>query len=397
MIELVYVMFLLSGLVKTFLISYAAGLMVVDITLLCAIIMAGTYIFHFSKDFFFKSKFYIVDSSKPIVFTLLAFFLWMNVTLLYTRSPGYCYTKVFMFLTVCVALVFPLLYRGFNARRFFDLFVYLGSGLIFLYTALLPAVYSTYIRSAEYREMVVKYLDIGYLAGAIILILAFACPRMNRVFKILLLGVNVWTLMVSAGRGPIVFLAIILLIKFAVSFVTFMKKSWKLNLKNIFYAAAGVCSFGAAIYYLTDKYALLIERSIFRLLQLMNPEVSTGIMLRISQIAFSLDSIFENAGNFLFGRGIGSFGILYEGVDERLYPHNVVLEIWFELGFVGAALFILLLFLYFKKIRLHFNFVLIFVYLFLNSLKSYSIIDSRIMFGLFSVLLVYLTQKNENL
>ena len=393
MIELIYTLFLFSGLFKTFFISYAPAFMAVDFTLLCALILTGAYTLRFSRDFFFESKFFLVDSSKSIVFTLLLFFLWMNVTLLYTRSPGYCYTKIFMFLTVFVALAFPLVYRGFNPRRFSHLFAYLGSGLVFVYTALLPNVYSTYLRSAEFREMVVKYLDIGFLAGAIILVLAFACPRMNRFVKVLLMVINIWTLILSAARGPMVFLSLVLLIRFAVSFVAFMRKSWTLNLKNVFYIAMGLGFFGAAVYYLTDKYALLVERSIYRILQLIDPEVSTGIMMRISQIGYSLDKIFENTANFLLGLGIGSFGILYEGVDKRMYPHNMVLEIWFEMGFIGALLLMVLLFLYFKKIRCNFNFVLILAYLLLNSLKSYSIIDLRVMFGLFSVLLVYVAQS----
>ena len=153
----------------------------------------------------------------------------------------------------------------------------------------------------------------------------------------------------------------------------------------------GVGLLGTAAYYLIDRYALLLERSISRLMMLLDPKGSESIVERITQVSYSFDRIFENAGNFLFGLGIGSFGILYEGVDERSYPHNVMLEIWFELGLLGILLFILLLLVYFKKIRLRFNFILIFIYLLLNSLKSYSLIDLRIMFGILSVLLIYLS------
>jgi hypothetical protein len=135
----------------------------------------------------------------------------------------------------------------------------------------------------------------------------------------------------------------------------------------------------------------LLERSITRLLMLLDPQQSSSILERITQVSYSFGRIFENVGNFLFGLGIGSFGILYEGIDERNYPHNVILEIWFELGFIGMILFLLLLLVYFKKIRLRLNFVLIFIYLLLNSLKSYSLIDLRIMFGMLSVLLIYIT------
>ena len=390
MIELIYCLFLLSGLVKAFLHFYAGSLMVVDFTLLCALFLVAAYILQFSKNFFFRNTIYLVKSSRPVIFILVGFYLWMVVTLLYTASPGYSYIKVFMFLSDLVAVLIPFIYQGFKTKRFFHLFAYAGSGLIFLYTALFPTIYTSYLQDVDYKDMVTRYLDIGYLAGLIILIVAFVCPRMKKFIKILLIGLNAWTLLVSAARGPMLFLALVLVIRFVVSFVTFMK-SWKLNFKNMFYMIAGVGVLGTAAYYLIDRYALLLERSITRLLMLLDPEGSESIIERITQVSYSFGRIFENAGNFLFGLGIGSFGILYEGVDERNYPHNVVLEIWFELGLIGMILFILLLLVYFKKIRLRLNFVLIFIYLLLNSLKSYSLIDLRIMFGMLSVLLIYLT------
>ncbi len=391
MIELIYCLFLLSGLVKAFLLFYASGLMVIDFTLLCALFLAAAYILQFCKNFFFRNTIYLVKSSRPVIFILVGFYLWMVVTLIYTASPGYSYIKVFMFLSDLVAVLIPFIYQGFKTKRFFHLFAYMGTGLIFIYTALIPSIYTSYLQDVEYRDMVTRYLDIGYLAGLIILIAAFVCPQMKKFIKFLLIGINAWTLLVSSARGPMIFLVLVLLIRAGVSFVTFMKKSWRLNFKNIFYMMAGVGLLGTAAYYLIDRYALLLERSITRLLMLLDPQQSSGILERITQVSYSFGRIFENAGNFLFGLGIGSFGILYEGVDERNYPHNVVLEIWFELGLIGLILFMMLLLVYFKKIRLRLNFVLIFIYLLLNSLKSYSLIDLRIMFGMLSVLLIYLT------
>ncbi len=394
MIELIYCLFLLSGLVKSFLQFYASGLMVVDFTLLCALFLVAAYILQFNRDFFFRNTIYLAKSSRSVIFILVGFFLWMAVTLIYTASPAYSYIKIFMFLSNLAAVLIPFIYRGFNPKRFFHLFAYVGTGLIFLYTALFPSIYANYLKDIEYRGMVIKYLDIGYLAGLIILILAFVCPRMKKFIKILLIGINAWTLLVCAARGPLLFLVLVLAIRFAVSLVTFMK-SRRLNFKNIFYMIASLGLLGTAAYYLIDRYALLLERSITRLLMLLDLEGSESILERITEVSYSFEKIFENAANFLFGSGIGSFGILYEGLDERNYPHNVVLEIWFELGLIGVILFILLLLAYFKKIRPRLNLVLIFIYLLLNSLKSYSLIDLRIMFGIFSVLLIYLALKEQ--
>ncbi|UCH96086.1 MAG: O-antigen ligase family protein [Candidatus Aminicenantes bacterium] len=386
MIELIYSLFLLSGLIKSFIIIYADSLHVIDFTLLCALFLLGIYVLHFGKNFFFKNTFYVTHKSKAIIFCVFVLYSWMIITLVYTPSPEYCYIKVFMFLTDLLALLFPFIYRKFNPERFFHIFVYLGSSLVFIYSALLPDVYANYLRYSEYREFVVKYLDIGYLSGIVILMLAFTCPRIKPLPRILLIGTNAWTLVISSARGPLVFLFIVLMIRFVVVSIRFLKK-WKLNLKNILYTIGAIGLLGAAVVYLIDKYALFLERSIFRLSLLADPQ-SGGVAKRLSLIYFSLDKIFENAVNFLFGLGIGSFGILYDGVDERNYPHNVILEIWFELGILGVAMFALLLFIYFKKVRFNLNFVLIFGYLLLNGLKSYSLADSLIMYGILSVLVL---------
>jgi len=388
MIELIYCLFLLSGLVKSFLLFYAPGLAVVDFTLLCAVILLAMYVFQWGKNFFFRSRLYIRKSIRPLVFVLSVFFLWMIVSLIYTASPSYGYIKVFMFLSLIMAILIPFSYKGFSPERFFHLSAYFGTGLIFLYSALLPNVYANYLRYEESREFVVKYLDVGFLAGLMILILAFASPRVKLLPKILLIGINAWTILISSARGPMVFLFFVLMIRFLVSTVTFMRRSWTFSFKNILYVLGGIGIFATAVSYFMDRYALLLERSITRLLMLTDLE-SGSVSERFSQLIFSFEKIFHKAVNFLFGLGIGSFGILYEGVDERNYPHNVVLEIWFELGVVGLILFLFMLYLYFKRIRFHLNFLLIFIYLLLNSLKSYSLIDLRIMFGIISVLAIH--------
>ena len=388
MIELLYCLFLLSGLVKSFLLFYASSLAVVDFTLLCAAALLAAYLFQAGVNAFCHSTFHILESTRAVVFVLLIFYLWMIITLIYTPSPGYSYIKIFMFLTGMIAILFPFLYKGFDPVRFFHVTAYAGTGLIALYSFFLPKAYANYLVYNDGREFVVKYLDVGFLAGLMILILAFTCPRLKPFPKILLIGINAWTLLISSARGPMAFLFFVLLIRLGVSAVTFMRRSWTFNFKNGIAILGGIGLFAVAVSYIIDRYAALLERSITRLLMLTDLE-SGSVSERLSQLAFSFETIFHNATNFLFGLGIGSFGILYEGMDERNYPHNVGLEIWFELGTVGLALFILLLWLYFKRIRLHLNFLLIFIYLLLNSLKSYSLIDLRIMFGILSVLLIH--------
>jgi O-antigen ligase len=385
MTETIFTLFLLSGLVKSFLPIFTGSTLFIDITLLCSICLFGLLIADGFKNAYFKNELYFPVESRAIVFTMLVFYLWMIASLLYTRSYHYCYEKVILYLTNILALVFPFFYRPFNPRRFFHIFAYAGTALVFLYSFLLPNMYDSYVRNLLYRDFVVKYLDVGYVAGIVILLAAFACPKMKRLSRILIMGFNTWAIFISAARGPLVFLALVFAIRAAVSLFT--RKSWKLSFKNIFILITGLGILGTAAFYLTDKYSTLLERSLSRFSRL-TESTSGSISERVSFISFSIDTIFEKASNFLFGLGIGSFGITYQNLDERLYPHNTILEIAFELGIIGIIIFLALLLLLYRKIRFNFNYVLIFFYLVLNNLKSYSIVDQRIMFGILSIMVL---------
>jgi O-antigen ligase len=390
MVELIYALFLLSGIIKFFLIFLAGGLFPIDFTLFCAIILFALYAVSFFKNAYTRSKFHIIGPTRPLITAVLALYLWMVVTLLYTHSPSYCYTKLFMFLTILAALGFPFLYRGFDPRRFLNLYSYIGSGLVFIYSALLPTFFAGYMSmfNEEDREFVVKYLDIGHLAGIMILLLAFACPRMKPLIKAALIGINLWAVLISAARGPIVFLLLVLLLKFAAAAIAFIKRKGKFQLKYLFYTAAGFGIFGAGAYYMMDRYAELIERTLRRLTLVLDTG-SSSVAKRFDMLSFTIGKIFENAWNFLMGLGIGSFGILFDGIDERNYPHNVVLELWFEIGIIGVILFVIILIIYLKKLWSNFNFLLVYLYLLLNIMKSSSLVDSRIMFGTLSALVLY--------
>jgi O-antigen ligase len=186
-----------------------------------------------------------------------------------------------------------------------------------------------------------------------------------------------------------IFLVLVLVLKVVVTVLKTRKISFRLHLKKILIMAAVVGIVVFSTYKVIDKYSFSMERSLQRLTLLLDIGSDASVSTRLSYIDFSIDKIFENAGNFLFGSGIGSFGILYSGVDRREYPHNIFLEIQFELGLVGIAAIILFLIFYLKKIRFRGPLIYPFLYIFLNSLKSGSFTDLRIMFGFFSIFLLY--------
>lgn len=70
--------------------------------------------------------------------------------------------------------------------------------------------------------------------------------------------------------------------------------------------------------------------------------IASNKRIEIGLFSSALDLFQENP---IFGGGLGSFAVYFSGVDARLYPHNIILEILAEMGLVGMLIFIGLLFI----------------------------------------------------
>jgi len=113
---------------------------------------------------------------------------------------------------------------------------------------------------------------------------------------------------------------------------------------------------------------------------------------------YSITMIFKNAFRFFFGYGIGSFGVLFSGYDGRLYPHNMILETWFELGFIGVIILFLFFISYIMEVIRKGNAWLLIplgVPL-LDAMKSFSLPDLRILFGIMGIVLNFIVWKQNS-
>jgi O-antigen ligase len=206
-------------------------------------------------------------------------------------------------------------------------------------------------------------------------------------------------MIIMGARGPIFFSVGLLLVYFSyrlfVQFIITKKlRFWNLLISII----SAILVLGILYFIFNDEINFLIKRSLMRLNLILNASDSQNmgksVDVRLNQVDISLSLIFDNFFNFFFGYGIGSFGILEKGFDHRSYPHNILLEIWVELGFIGVIIFgsfVVKIFL--KNIKFK-NYIHYFVLLFLllNSMKSSSIIDIRTYFIIFSL---YILNSNR--
>lgn len=390
MAELLFTLYLLSGIAKVFLKFFIGDAFaeIFNTTLIFAALLVLVCGFQGFKNIYFKNKLYIARGSLPSIMLLLSFYFWMILSLLYTVSPQYSYIKTFLFLTNLAAFLFPLVYKGFDFQRFVRYFIYTGSLFIVLYLSLVPRSYSAYI--SENLEISGKYLDIGYLAALDVLLLTLLLPHleMKRWLKLGFIGVNLAAVTITAARGPQVFMILTLLLYALFNPKILYRFFGRPDLKKILVIAVSVVILAAGLYNTLGNYSDNIERTLQRLSMVTDVE-SSSLSVRVSQIYFAVEKIFQDASHFMLGSGIGSFGILYAGEDVRLYPHNIILETWFELGAAGVIILLLFFVFYIKKIKLNSPSFYIFFYLLLNSLKSSSLVDLRVMFGIFACLMVF--------
>ena len=127
-----------------------------------------------------------------------------------------------------------------------------------------------------------------------------------------------------------------------------------------------------------------IEVSFERFQLLFQSDKGSSVNVRIEHIETAVQLIEHNP---ILGVGLGAFGIEGYGVDALMYPHNMFLEVWVENGFLSLVLLILIItFVYLKLFVEDFNLgvMLIITYCLLNSMKSLSYVDNRVLFFWFA-------------
>lgn len=394
---ILYLIYLFSGIIKAVFIFYGLKLPV-DLTLLSGVLLLVYLVYDiyingiktkFNKDYFIS------------LLILSIFFVWIGVSLLYSVSEGYAYRKVILFVTNIIAFIYPLFVKNFNLHKFLKYFA-VSLIIAFLWFFYIYFILIGKLKDSDlYLKITGLSLTLAVYGGIILLVLI---STKQKIFKknIYNIGISLLFfvfLLLSGARGPIFFLIISLLL-FLGKKVVNLKIPLNVNknklLKTLFFTMPLLIIFVfTGIYQFYDKISLLLERSVYRISLIINgigenTNMGESVNVRINQMGFAIKSIFNNLQNFFIGYGFGSFGIMYSGEDGRLYPHNILLEIWFELGFIGLLIFcVFLFFIFFGKIKQRlFVTGFVMLYIFLNMLKSSSVVDIRVFFAFFAIFII---------
>lgn len=380
-------LFLTTSLVKGQLMYQYAIFRVVDWTVLCTIYLSVAIIFYFIKHGIDFKRIFNVPFRLLLVLSFLLFF-----GVLYSSGPIYGFEKSSRFAAFgLISFLSPLVFGG----RLSDIKKILW---ILLFAGLIIAVGTIFGQQETYSATRAGFLMGTSLASAGIAgvgsIIAFCfamIPSTHKITKIIFISLIpffVISILLTGSRGP--FLGMILcwlLTPFA--FRRKIPKMWT------FFIFAVILIM--VMYSFT--YTKSSEQSAFASTRISRIFTGEGGLekLTVSRIDIFIKGFSGFLRSPVLGHGTGAFGYDTTGIDQRVYPHNIILELLYENGVIAGAIICIILWLAFRSWRQAIKYAdsyglgietietvsmsgLIFTFVLLQVLKSGDINDARIMF-----------------
>lgn len=306
---------------------------------------------------------------SKLSFVVMLFFSWMIITLMYSPSIEYKYDKILNFLPNLIFLVYPIFIKKINFNLLIKWYaiILLPLSLILIYFK--SITWSGNIESPElWVGNLFDYLSLGLHLGILFFLLNyFNKDKMIQIVTLLLLSA-------SSARAPLIILLFLLLI-------LNYKFIFKFKFISYFFNVRVLALFSFLLLFLSTEIIPFFNTAYLRLIDLFGAS-DHSLNTRLEMYDYSFNQPFESFVTLIFGNGIGSFGLLYNNIDARAYPHNILLEIFFELGLIGLFFGLLIFLVTVKKFNFKKNvFSILILFVFLNAMKSSNLTDSWILFS----------------
>ncbi len=306
------------------------------------------------------------------IFTLIfIFYGWVVFSNAYSPSLSYKFDKTLFFIANIVFFIHPFYIKKIDFNLLIKLYTFIVLPLSAYFVYMNSIVWSVSSASTElFMSIRDSYLIFGMHLGILFLLLLYF--KKNVLLKILTLSL----LIATGARGPLLFLFIVIFL-----YLIAERKIKLLNPTNILRFIFLTFIIFIVYYLYASKIDPLLNSTFKRFGSLLGGDDKSALE-RVYRLRFGFNQPFEKLSTFLFGNGNGSFGILYEKIDQRSYPHNILVECFFEYGIIGLFLFLFLFISISRKISFKNNvFGLLFIFAFINAMKSSGITDLWILFS----------------
>ena len=378
-----FVLLLFSGLIKAIFIAFNISTLV-DLTFLLAI-LATIAVFIDGITRHFNS-----EKGERIKILVLTLFFLVSLSMLWTPSAEYSLIK-YRNSTLNFLIFWLIVYSKTPPEYYLKKFIYIGTFVTIIFIVFIhPFIY---LNKAFYLIRSQNLMS-GLISAINILLLFIPSISLNfkRKTKSILIFINITLLFFSTSRGSVLGLILVLVIYFLYNF-----RSMKITATRILNILL-LFSFLMLGFFIESKlyrveHTSPIERSLSKFELLFLEDKGESINTRYYYLEKFVNQIDIN---LFFGHGFGSYGIVYNNLDGRHYPHNILLELLIESGFF-TSLVMLIIFVYsiffIKSEEPVIN--LIIAFLFLNYLKSFSFEDARIIFFFLAILLKFYSQYEK--
>jgi O-antigen ligase len=278
------------------------------------------------------------------VIPLIMFSVVLMIGVVYSSAPNYGFEKAFRFFIFNILLFFTTIVFIKDERDIKRIFVVV-IGLSFVFATIMFYDAAHHFLSGDVTGLIVRMTILGAnpiasarlfsIAFIILLVGAyFAKRRRNKLFLYFLSGYFLIALIITNTRGP--------LVSTLVAVIVFLLFLSEMKLKTIAmyfggFVAAIVMAFLLLPDFATSRYEVFLEAGAVQ--QAMNGAETDTIQSRILMWSMAFSGAFESIWTFMLGHGTGSFASLFHFGDFRWYPHNILMEIVFELGLLGLLLF----------------------------------------------------------
>ena len=396
-IEFYLILFLLSGMFKNLLFSIYGNNIKIPLTIIFGILLI---LMIYIKDIYKLKR--LKEEYKSFIFLLL-FFVWSLFSISYSSSENYVWYKLLGLGTNFLAFFGVLIMKEISLKRFtiyFSYFTYFFSLIFFVINP--NSISKNFIFHEYFNEIYIQgwYLVLGQFL-IVNMLLIFSFSEKKKIIYNLLISLNIICLL--GGRFPIV----LALLVFCIISIYLIKKKYltKKLLMQFFKSLTIIILINSVLNLSSKTYRSLLLRSVYRFevlsssfndLNFLNDQENYQESLnqennsfnkRLEYLLFSKTKIFENKSSLILGYGLGSFSNEYDQTDRRLYPHNIIVEMVFELGLIGLLLALAFLISNSSSYKGFFTnlALLAALTLLINSMKSSSIVDLRLLFALLAI------------
>ncbi len=310
--------------------------------------------------------------SYRVIMLVFMFYAWLFFSNIYSPSASYKLDKTLAFVANLVYFLYPFFIKRINFNLLIRLYCVVVLPLSAYFVYMNSIVWKVSSASTElFMNIRGSYLVFGIQLGILFLLLLYF--KKHIIFKITTLGL----LVASSARGPLLFTILV-----SVAYLFSQKKFSDFQPKNLVRFVFVLIATSGVYFMKQDAFNSLLNNTFSRFGSLVGGADGSALE-RVRRLDFAFTQPFEKLSTFMFGNGIGSFGILFEKIDRRSYPHNILLECFFELGIIGLILFLILFISIFRKISFKENVLgMLFIFAFLNAMKSSNITDLWILFGI---------------